>query len=393
MDPVRRQKFTSAFLTRQGIPRKGMGIPRRTSWRKHPGVWILLMGFVAALGLGLSSVWGAVSPAPASLGETGLYSNYELKTIDSRNLFYSPQYALWSDGASKRRWIYLPPGTSIDASDPDVWVFPVGTRVWKEFSFQGRKVETRLIEKTGSEEWRFASYKWNENESEALLVPSQGYRGAAEIQPGLRHDIPSVMDCQACHVNARTEILGFSALQLSSDRDPNAPHAEGLVPGMVNLEILIARGLIRSYPPEWRNRPLRIVTARPTERAALGYLHSNCGNCHNPSGSLETLNLLLRHSVAPGSPGEFALKTAVNKKGRFQIPGTAPGETFLIRPGDPEHSSVVYRMSTRNPLRQMPAFGTKLADTKAVELVSKWIREDLMKRDLPNSSGNETQGR
>jgi hypothetical protein len=385
------KKRSSSFSYGRGFSEGGPGIPGGTGKGNRPGVLILLIGFAAVLGLGLASGRESLPSIPPNLGETGLYSNYALKTIDSRNLLYSPQYALWSDGASKRRWIYLPPGTSIDASDPDVWAFPVGTKVWKEFSFQGRKVETRLIEKIGAEEWRFASYIWNENESDAILAPFHGYRGVAEIQPGLRHDIPGMPDCKACHVNARTEILGFSALQLSSDRDPNAPHAEGFVPGMVNLEILIDRGLIRSYPPEWRNRPLRIDAARPTARAVLGYLHSNCGNCHNPSGSLDTLNLLLRHSVAPSAHDEFALKTAVDKKGRFQIPGTAPGETYLIRPGDPEHSSVVYRLSTRNPFRQMPALGTKLADANAVDLIRRWIQEDLVKREPPTATGNEKQ--
>lgn len=381
----------SRFSSGGCFPRGGPGISRGAGEWKRAGVVILLIGFFAALELGLAPGNESVPQAPPDLGKTGLYSDYVAKTIDSRNLHYSPQYALWSDGASKRRWIYLPPGTSIDASNPDVWAFPVGTKVWKEFSFHGRKVETRLIEKTGAEEWRFAAYAWNGSESDAALVPQQGLRDVAEIQPGLRHDIPAVLDCKACHVNARTEILGFSALQLSSDRDPNAPHAEPFAPGMVNLEILIKRGLIRSYPPEWSERPLRIDAPSPTARAALGYLHANCGNCHNPSGSLDTLNLLLRHLVAVNASGEPALKTAVDKKGRFRIPGTAPGETFLIRPGDPEHSAVFYRMSSRNPLRQMPALGTKLADADAVSLVRRWIQEDLAKGEIPTAAGNERQ--
>ena len=63
-----------------------------------------------------------------------------------RNLAFSPQYPLWSDGAAKRRWISLPPGTAIDASRPDAWEFPRGTRLWKEFSLD-RPVETRFIER------------------------------------------------------------------------------------------------------------------------------------------------------------------------------------------------------------------------------------------------------
>jgi hypothetical protein len=352
-----------------------------TSTRRRRGAVGLVGIGLAAAGM-IAIVAGAQhqSKAPPDLRQTGLYADFGSKTVRSGILSYSPQYPLWSDGAKKRRWIYLPPGTSIDAADPDVWDFPAGTRIWKEFSFGGRRVETRLIEALGGGEWRFASYVWNAQETDAVLAPEEGLREVAEIQPGLRHDIPGVLDCQACHVNKRTEVLGFSALQLSLDRDPNSPHAEPVIPDMVNLTNLIERGLIRSYPSGWKGRPLRISASTPRGRAALGYLHANCGNCHNPGGSLDTLNLLMRHSVAENSPGEPALEAAVNHKGRFRIPGVEAGSTFFIRPGDAEHSSVLYRMSSRNPFRQMPPLGTKLADLEAVQLIRLWIEEDLAEK-------------
>lgn len=355
--------------------------------RRVIGLALPLWVLVSAAG-GMILAIKAESPeweAPANLRDTGLYSDFAARTIDTRNLPYSPQYPLWSDGASKRRWIYLPPGTSIDASDPDVWVFPAGTKVWKEFSFGGRPVETRLIEILESGEMRFASYAWNADGSDAVLAPAQGLKGVAEIQSGVRHDIPGVLDCQACHVNRRAEVLGFSALQLSPERDPNAPHAEPVAEGMINLEVLTQRKLIRSHPAQWKRHPPRLSAASSTARAALGYLHANCGNCHNPAGSLETLNLLLRCSVAANAVSEPALETAVNKRGRYRIPHLAAGETFLIRPGDPERSAVLYRMSSRNPFHQMPPLATKLTDTEAVQLVRLWIEVDLPKVRQPAS--------
>jgi hypothetical protein len=345
---------------------------------RHAVAFVFLSGVIIALGMfPAAGVDSGVTPAQLNLSLTGLYSNFATRTIDPRNLSYSPQYPLWSDGAAKRRWIFIPPGTSIDASDPDVWEFPAGTKVWKEFSFHGRRVETRVIESLGGGEWRFAAYAWNADESDATLAPEGGLRDVAEIEPGIRHNIPGVLDCKACHVNRQTEILGFSALQLSTDRDPNAPHAEPYGPGMVNLETLIRRRLIRNYPREWAERPLRIDAPSPTSRAALGYLHANCGNCHNKYGTLDALNLLLRHVITPNASVEPALETAINKQGRFRIPGLAPGDTYLIRPGDPAHSAVLFRMSTRNPYRQMPALGTKIADADAVSLIQRWIQEDL----------------
>ena len=66
---------------------------------------------------------------PETLRETGLYLDLESREVDPKHLAFSPQYPLWTDGATKRRWISLPPGTAIDGSNPDNWVFPIGTRL------------------------------------------------------------------------------------------------------------------------------------------------------------------------------------------------------------------------------------------------------------------------
>ncbi len=82
--------------------------------------------------------------APRLLSDTGLYSNVAKLTIDPRNRPFSPQYPLWSDGATKRRWVRLPEGSQINVANLEKWDLPVGTKFWKEFSFKGRKVETQV---------------------------------------------------------------------------------------------------------------------------------------------------------------------------------------------------------------------------------------------------------
>ena len=106
-------------------------------------------GVAATLAVALASKVAAIPQprAPQTLQETGLYADAEARRVDPRHLAFAPQYPLWTDGAAKRRWISLPPGTAIDASDPEAWVFPVGTRLWKEFSFAGQRVETRYLER------------------------------------------------------------------------------------------------------------------------------------------------------------------------------------------------------------------------------------------------------
>ncbi len=202
----------------------------------------LLIALAVALGLTPAAARTAPQP-PRLLSQTGLYSAPGV--VDARHLAYAPQYPLWTDGAAKARWLHLPAGAAIDGRDEDGWVFPVGTKAWKEFAFQGRKVETRLLWKTGPKTWAFASYAWNADQSDAVLVPEAGLPDAAEVAPGVRHSIPSRSDCRSCHGQEQVEVLGFTALQLSPDRDPGAIHGEPLQPGMVTLRDLVARRLRR----------------------------------------------------------------------------------------------------------------------------------------------------
>ena len=65
---------------------------------------------------------------PPLLSQTGLFSDIASRTLSSGVLTYTPRYPLWSDGAGKDRFLYIPPGRPIDTSDMDRWVFPAGTR-------------------------------------------------------------------------------------------------------------------------------------------------------------------------------------------------------------------------------------------------------------------------
>jgi hypothetical protein len=313
---------------------------------------------------------------PPLLSQTGLFTGSPA-AIEKENRPFAPQYPLWSDGAQKRRWIRLPRGTTIDAKDPESWVFPVGTRFWKEFSFNGKRGETRFIEKTARGAWRFATYAWNEAETDAALVPEQGQRNAVEIEPDTRHDLPSVADCKACHEGAgREAILGFNALQLSPDRDPNAPHREDVPEGAFDDASLVKEKRLVHAPAKWAEHPPAIAAKTPTERAALGYLHGNCWGCHNEKDPVASVGMSLRASILVKDPAEQpTIRTALDVFSRFQTPGVEAHECKRILPGDAEKSSVLFRMRSRHPARQMPPIGTKIIDGEALALLSRWVTE------------------
>lgn len=305
---------------------------------------LLLMSGVAA---------AADAPAlPEHLRDTGLYADESMSRTAPNVLPFSPQYPLWSDGAAKRRWIHLPAGTSIDAANPDAWDFPRGTKLWKEFS-HGRRIETRYIERRMDGEWRYASYVWTEDGKDAVLAPAVGIREMpAPTAPGARYSIPAQDDCRACHEGTTAPVLGFSALQLSSD-----------------LKSLVASGLLRNLPVELLARPPRIEAANATERAALGYLHGNCGHCHNDEGPLAVLEMTLAQRVAATAPPGAALRSLASVPSQFRM----KGGTARIVPGSPDASVLALRMHSREPLQQMPPLGTSVVDAEAMSLISRWI--------------------
>jgi cytochrome c553 len=337
--------------------------------------WLLAGALVALLGAtGLSQTGTPAPVAPRLLSETGLYAGEGTRVVDIRNRPFAPQYPLWSDGAGKRRWVRLPQGATIDANNADRWDFPVGTRFWKEFDLDGRKVETRFLWKVTESNWVFASYAWNDAQTDATLVPESGLPGAAQIAPGKQHSIPSVTECRSCHDSARTEILGFSALQLSDDRDPNALHAETLSPAMLTLDTLVDERMLRPARPELKTDPPRITASTPEARAALGYLSTNCGSCHNRESSIASLGLLLKHEPR-ASDCTPALATTVDRKGHWLVPAN-PDESRVINPGKPELSSLVQRMRSRRPSSQMPPIGTVVLDRAAVEWLTAWVKSN-----------------
>ncbi len=290
------------------------------------------------------------------LGATGLYADIATKTVAPELVSFTPTWRLWTDGAVKRRWISLPPGATIDTSDPDRWVFPVGTRFFKEFAApDGTLLETRLVERiaaTGDparDHW-LGAFAWRDDESDADFVPD----GALDVR-STRHDVPSVDRCHTCHNGEAGRILGFSEVQLAGEGD-------GL-----RLADLVASERLSDPPAGWSPGP-----ADPVRDAGLGYMHANCGHCHNPQGSARPdSDLDLRWRASDRDPTQAgAYRTAVGHP-LFRFTSDALGGRAV--PGDPDRSGLVYRMSRREDRVSMPPFGSEVVDDEGVAQVRAWI--------------------
>jgi mono/diheme cytochrome c family protein len=111
-----------------------------------------------------------------------------------------------------------------------------------------------------------------------------------------------------------------------------------------------------------------VRAASPVERAALGYLHGNCSSCHNARGPLADLGLSFA-VAADGTPE--ALESAVGRAAHFRPAGSPPATR--VAAGDPAGSLLLRRVGSRDPLLQMPPFGTRAVDADAVALLTEWI--------------------
>lgn len=305
--------------------------------------------------------------------QTGLYAPGRIGVIDPRNRPFTPQYPLWSDGATKARWLYLPPGTTIDASSDADWAFPVGTRFWKEFTLDGRKVATRMLWRVSRERWIAATYAWNAEQTDAVLAPDEGRPGVVEIAPGRSYGIPSTADCHTCHGAAvRTRPLGFTALQLSGDRDPNALHGEPVPPDSLTLETLVREGLMTPQRWDLAANPPRIRTANAQTRAVFGYLSANCGACHGREGDVPTVAPFVG-TLELLKDADAVARAIVRRSTAWE--GSRDRATTLIDPAAPDQSAVLMRMRSRQPSSQMPPLGTVVPDQAALDAITRWIAQ------------------
>lgn len=253
---------------------------------------------------------------------------------------YDVRYPLWSNGADKDRWLELPAGTTIDTTDPDAWVFPEGTRLWKRFVMDGVPVETRLLEKRDGA-WIGGTYVWNGDD--AYLT--DGTRQDLVLPSGEPYTVPSQYACAVCHeaTLGQDAPLGVEPFQLGND---------GLA--------AIADALDTPFGPA---PELDIVD--PVEADVRGYLHGNCAFCHQPAGVVSMVSVVtldFRYSALDtGLLDAHAEYWHANPYENDGLP--------LVVPGDADGSALVGILEATD----MPRLSVWAPDVEAIATIRAWI--------------------
>lgn len=393
-----------------------MGTLRLISGWMSRLVWLApALCVVAAVGVGL--IARESPPAVAAPLRVGAVTGADaMAAMDTSGLMppppvdaepYTVSVALFNgDGGIKKRWLWLPEGTSIDAQRrPDgsvVLDVPLGAQLWKEFRLgtdQGDVlIERRMVEHVagdGPAAWRFvAAYTLGDR---ATGQPGQAVRtDSAEFQNlvygfdewlpvqeteestqvsliesdgnQLEYVYPGARNCAVCHGGASSTSGDGSEPVFVFGVHPDNLDAD-------SLGRLVARGWLTG------SAVADVVPVPPVgpgggQQDALttqlvGVLRNNCASCHSSS----------RYAAASGT--SFVLDpnrdyTTAELADALSEVAVMSGDRGLpiVEPGDPSRSEIMLRLLGLDGRRRMPPIegGVPAHYDDLIDLMERWIR-------------------
>jgi len=302
---------------------------------------------------------GTATPGfPAKLSDTGCAASDDPKQGSSGMIPFDVNAVLWSDGATKQRWLALPDAQSISINADGDFQFPAGSVLRKDFYLDNKIVETRLLAYHTDGDWAGYSYEWNDAQSDALLVAD----GKTKTIGAQSWFYPSGSDCLRCHTLAAGRSLGPEIMQLNRDYNYASPGKTGN-----QLFTYASIGLLDTAlpdtPPKLAALPSPQNTTGALEARARAYLHANCSHCHRPGGPGRG-GIDLRYDVAFNAMG---VCNKVPETGDLGVTGAQ-----LLVPGNPGLSLLSLRMHDMG-INRMPPLGRSVVDTLGTSLIDAWI--------------------
>jgi uncharacterized repeat protein (TIGR03806 family) len=332
---------------------------------------LVLFCFTGAVGCSNGVKPYSAEPFPSKLSRWGLFKIRSGRIEPTAGVLpYDLNTPLFSDYASKYRYVWMPPGSAARYRQGPVLEFPAGTILVKTFAFPDasgseKRIETRLLVRTQTG-WFPLLYEWNDAQSEALLkIVPDPVRVVFTSADGQRRDFTYVMpnrnECHECHDQENTLIpIGPKAPNLNKDYDyPDGRENQ--------LERWARVGYLRDLP-ERSIRPRAAKWDDPASGSvadrAHAYLDSNCAHCHQPGGQAGYTGV------------DFRLSAAVSEQGWCKAPNSAGyvgSLRFDIVPGRPDRSILIYRLESVRPKISMPALGRDVVHREGVALLREWI--------------------
>jgi len=282
-------------------------------------------------------------------------------------VLYTLNSPLFSDYASKLRFVRLPEGKSVSYNPDSVLQFPVGTAIVKTFYYpfdernpeKGRRLmETRVLlhEAKG---WVALPYIWNKEQTDAVLEVAGGsdqvsWIDAAGKKQSFEYQVPNMNQCKGCH-------------ERSGEMTPIGPSVRQLNDGH-QLQNWSTTGLLKGLPKDHIPALVNYSDASASlDDRVKAYLDINCAHCHNATGPARSSGLYLDWNSKDRTAYGFFKPPVAAGRGSGNL-------SYDIVPGKPEQSILHYRMASRDPGVMMPELGRQLTHHEGVELVRSWIQ-------------------
>lgn len=321
---------------------------------------------------------------PRRLSETGIFAAVKEQQPAAGVLPYTIHAAPWADHAQAERFVALPgvdstvrmydqpvriPGTFFDLKyqvpDNGLLVKTISLEMERGNPASRRRLETQILHQDKGE-WRGYTYRWNDEQSDAELVPPSGAERSltvidAQAPGGKRQQTwhySGRMECLQCHNPWAGHVLGFTPDQLQGEQ----------------LSTLQGLGIVTPWRKQGNRAapqfPKTTAFANPYDkdadltRRARTYLHVNCSHCHQ-FGAGGTADIELRSHINLPATKIVDVRPV---QGTFEIP-----QARIVAPGDPFRSVLYYRMSKTGGGR-MPHIGSECVDENGLRLIQDWIR-------------------
>jgi hypothetical protein len=319
---------------------------------------------------------------PALLSGTGAFSDTPNRVPAAGLIPYQPNTPLWSDGATKSRYLAVPkngapitPNEQISFLATNTWTFPAGTVFVKNFdlvvnqtnaSVPLRRLETRLLVRDINGAVYGVTYKWRPDNSDAdLLTSSLNEAILITNATGVSTQTwyyPSPADCLTCHTPVANYVLGVNTRQLNGNLTYSATgNTDNQLRTLNRLGVFypaINEANITNY---LRLYSLTNTSASLQDRAR-SYLEANCVQCHQPGGTGPTFDarfdtpLVNQHIT--NYPALFSLGV---------------DRACIVKSQDIWRSVLLSRINSTNSTIKMPPLARNLIDTTAVQVMTDWI--------------------
>lgn len=315
---------------------------------------------------------------------------------------YDMNTQLFTDYASKYRFIFVPPNSSATYSEHEVMDFPVGSVLVKTFTVPQdtsdrdgaeHAMETRLlIHRTNG--WEAVPYYWSSEDDAqylsygASIAVSTNHKGE---ELNFNYAIPTKNECTNCH--AINPILQDPSDNRIAIFKPIGPKARYL-----NWEIDYGSGEVKNQLTKWEESgiltgapadkssidtaaifddsvSISSLTADELDLAARSYLDINCAHCHRSELSIPEANY-------SGPAGDSGLRLEFNRDYdtdqrsfgvcKKAVASGADGYPYDVIPGHADESFLLYRMDIIGG-NMMPELGRSEIHAEGVELIKAWI--------------------